>query len=122
MAKFERFVMERRGEYFHFLHSLQHNIPVPVLYAHLICSHWFYDFIFYYNIYFYIIDALSGEAFDLLMSLGDFMEFKDTMVAQKNMKSSSAHDSVKASATGGKGGSSGKSSGGLDLSISGHHI
>ena len=39
MAKFERFVMERRGEYFHFLHSLQHNIPVPVLYAHLICSH-----------------------------------------------------------------------------------
>lgn len=65
---------------------------------------------------------MSGEAFDLLMSLGDFMEFKDTMVAQKNMKSSSAQDSAKASATGGKGGSSGKSSGGLDLSISGHHI
>ena len=50
------------------------------------------------------------------------MEFKDTMVAQKNMKSSSVQDSIKASATGGKGGSSGKSSGGLDLSISGHHI
>ena len=121
MAKFERFVMERRGEYF--LHSLQHSI-YQYLYCMLI-SYALIDFMISFFIIIstlYIIDALSGEAFDLLMSLGDFMEFKDTMVAQKNMKSSSAQDSVKASATGGKGGSSGKSSGGLDLSISGHHI
>ena len=54
-------------------------------------------------------DELSGETFDLLCSLGDFMEFKAVMVAQKNMKGASA--SVKA----GRGG-------GLDLSISGHHL
>lgn len=60
----------------------------------------------------YYSDVLSGETFDLLCSLGDFMEFKDVMVAQKNMKGASA--SVKASR--GTGGS------GLDLSISGHHL
>jgi hypothetical protein len=55
------------------------------------------------------LDELSGEVFDLICTLGDFMEFKDTMVGHKNAK-------VAAASSSGKGGSM------LDLSISGRHI
>jgi len=44
-------------------------------------------------------DQLSGEVFDLLLSLADFSEFKETMLSYKN-----------------------KSKGQLDLSICGHHL
>lgn len=44
-------------------------------------------------------DQLGGEVFDLLLSLGDFSEFKETMLSYKN-----------------------KGKGHLDLSISGHHL
>jgi hypothetical protein len=46
--------------------------------------------------------------------LGDFLEFKDNMVAHKNMKSAPTK-----SASSSKMAGSGGSSGGLDLSISG---
>ena len=65
-------------------------------------------------------DSLSGEAFDLLSSLGDFLEFKDTMVAQKSMKTES---SAKISTTSAKPTSQSKRSEGmLDLCVSGHHV
>lgn len=82
-------------------------------------------------------DELSGEIFDLLCSLGDFMEFKDTMVAHKNAKTTSSRSSSeKVRSNAGAGGldlsiagtkatakpSSGKGSGGLDLSISGKKV
>mmetsp|Transcript_21588 Transcript_21588/g.37298 ORF Transcript_21588/g.37298 Transcript_21588/m.37298 type:complete len:192 (-) Transcript_21588:61-636(-) len=82
-------------------------------------------------------DELSGEIFDLLCSLGDFMEFKDTMVAHKNAKApTSRSSSEKVRSNAGAGGldlsiagtkatakpSSGKGGGGLDLSISGKKV
>lgn len=82
-------------------------------------------------------DELSGEIFDLLCSLGDFMEFKDTMVAHKNAKApTSRSSSEKVHSNAGAGGldlsiagtkatakpSSGKGGGGFDLSISGKKV
>jgi hypothetical protein len=52
-------------------------------------------------------DELSGEVFDMLASLKDFMEFKELMLATKRSKGSSR----------------GTGAGfGLDLSITGRHV
>ena len=82
-----------------------------------------------------LLDELSGEIFDLLYSLGDFMEFKDVMVAQKDLKKTTQRGpksaggldlSVSGTAAtgrkGGGGGGGGGGSGGLDLSIAGRQI
>jgi hypothetical protein len=53
------------------------------------------------------LDDLSGEVFDLLITLGDFLEFKDLMLSFKRSKAESK---------------SSKSGGGLDLSITGKHV
>jgi uncharacterized membrane protein len=79
-------------------------------------------------------DDLSGEVFDLMVSLGDFLEFKDLMLSFKKSKqpvssSSSTQQESKTSGltvggSSGKGGgfSSGGSGGGLDLCITGKKV
>jgi uncharacterized membrane protein YgcG len=81
------------------------------------------------------VEELAGEVFDLLLSLGDFMEFKDLMLSYKRNKqggsssssSSSAQPTGKSnSSKGNGGGSSGKGGGegfgGLDLCITGKKV
>lgn len=81
MKKFEKLVAARKGNILSFLNYLRFKT---------ICS-------------VYFVDELSGEIFDLLISLGDFLEFKDNMVSYKNAKGS-------------------PNSFNLDLSVSGKHF
>lgn len=69
-------------------------------------------------------DELSGEVFDLLLSLGDFLEFKDLMLSFKRSKAPVETRSAPSGPSGksGKGGGSGGFGGGLDLCITGKKV
>ena len=68
MARFEGLVAGRPGRFVHSLH-------INSRYCIVIQRDW-YDF----------VDELGGEIFDMLTSLGDFMEFKDLILNYKRMR------------------------------------
>lgn len=64
------------------------------------------------------IDELSGEVFDTLLSIGDFLEFKDLMLSFKASKTP-VPVAAPSGPSGGSKGSKNGGGGGLDLSING---
>lgn len=85
-------------------------------------------------------DEISGEIFDLLLSLGDFTEFKEMMISHKKQKlaTTASSESCAAPASSSLGGLSitgtsastssrgrvggGRGGGGLDLSLTGKAV
>lgn len=66
-----------------------------------------------------MLDELSGEAFDMLASVWDFLEFKDIMLSYKKSKSSAAPVAAPPAVSGSSARELDLSIGGTGLSISG---
>ncbi len=120
MSKLEEILKSRRGKFSSIFLIITNELRVfPLIFI-----------IVYYLCYIFYIDELSGDVFETLYNLGDFLDFKDLMLSYKNSKEATAPvptasaAPVSASSGSSKSKSSNKNQGGgmLDLCITGKHI